>query len=254
MPRRRRIGSAHAIALLALFIGLGSGAYAASQAAKNSVTSRSVRKGSLTGIDVKNNSLSGKDVKESTLGQVLHTESAQSAQTATSAQSFDGVKKIDYRDNQTNQTQTILSFRGMELRAICAPFSSPQGPDTELRLDLHTTQAATANTRRIDASMPFGADPNEREYEGLAPDLVVRGGALPADGTMAVIPGTPAPDAGAGDWMIDSPSLGNFVQGEGQIVYRSNSDVVTVTFHSLANQLNGTGAGYCEIFGNAVAQ
>jgi hypothetical protein len=254
MFRRRRIGPAHAIGLLALLIALGSGAYAATQAPKNSVSTSSVRNSSLTGLDVKNNSLTGNDLKESTLGQVLHTESAHSAQTATSAGSFDGVRKIDYRDNQTNQAQTVLSFRGMDLQATCAPVSSPQGPDTELLLDLHTIPAATVNTRRIDATMPFGADPNERSYEAVPEDLVVRGGALPGNGTMAVIPGIPPALGPAGDALLDSGGPGNFIQGEGQIVYRSNSDVVTVTYHALADQREHTGAGYCEVFGNAVAQ
>jgi hypothetical protein len=243
---RRRIGSAHVLALLALFAALATGAYAAKQAAKNSVTSRSVRNGSLTGTDVKNDSLTGKDVKESTLGLVPSAQSAQSAQSAMSAQSFDGVKKIDFRDNQTNQTQTILSFRGMELRATCAPIS---GPATEVRLDLQTTPAATVNSSMMRANEAPGSDPSERSNESSPGSLIVRGGALSAGGTIAVIPGTPSNDS------LADPNLANkLIQGEGQIVYRSDSDVVTVNYHAFVDHTASSSNGYCEILGNAVAQ
>jgi hypothetical protein len=244
--QRRRFGSAHVLALLALFAALASGAYAAQQAAKNSVTSRSVRNGSLTGTDVKNDSLTGRDVKESTLGPVPSAQSAQSAQTAVSAQSFDGVRKIDFRDNQTNQAQTILSFRGMELRATCEPFT---GPGTDVRLDLHTTPAATANSSLIRALQPPGSDPSERSHESDPGFLIVRGASLAADGTMAVIP-----DHTSADALPDGNSPNTFIQGEGQIVYRSATDVVTVTFHAFVDHTASSSSGYCEILGNAVAQ
>jgi hypothetical protein len=243
--QRRRFGSAHVLALLALFAALATGAYAAKQATKNSVTSTSVRNGSLTGTDVKNDSLTGKDVKESSLGLVPSAQSAQSAQTANSAQSFDGVKKIDFRDNQTNQTQTILSFRGMELRATCAPVSATT---TELRLDLHTTPAATANSLMIRANSPTGADPSERSNEDQAQNKIVRGAALAAGGTMAVIP-----QASSADSLPDGSSPNVFTQGEGQIAYRSDTDVVTVNYHAFTDHTSAS-SGYCEILGNAVAQ
>lgn len=246
--RPRRFGSAHALALLALFAALATGAYAAKQATKNSVSSTSVRNGSLTGTDVKNNSLTGKDIKESTLGQVPNAQSAQSAQTAGSAQSFDGVKKIDFRDNQTGTQQTILSFRGMDLNATCEGIT---GPATAILLDLHTTPAATANASMMRANQPTGADPSERSGEGNAANLIVRGGAFSAGGTMAVIP---APGPSVPDAVVDGNLSNTFVQGEGQIVYRSNSDVVTVTYHTFVDHAGASNSGYCEILGNAVAQ
>jgi hypothetical protein len=77
---RGRFSSAHAIALIALFVALAGGAYAATVAPKNSVNSKSVvdesllskdvKNGTLGGVDVKNDSLGGAKVKESTLGTV----------------------------------------------------------------------------------------------------------------------------------------------------------------------------------------
>lgn len=57
---RRRPAYANVVASVALFISLAGGAYAASTAPKNSVTSKSVKKDALKGVDI----------NESTLGQV----------------------------------------------------------------------------------------------------------------------------------------------------------------------------------------
>jgi hypothetical protein len=46
---------------------------------------------------------------------------------------------------------------------------------------------------------------------------------------------------------------GQFAQVEGQIVYRSASDVVTVALHAFID-FRGGGTGYCEVQGNALAQ
>jgi hypothetical protein len=85
----RRIGSAHLLALVAIFISLsGWGAYAAVTAGKNSVSSKSVKDGSLRGKDVKNEAITGDDVAEGTLGQVpnaAHADRADIADSATSA-------------------------------------------------------------------------------------------------------------------------------------------------------------------------
>ena len=238
--RPRRFGSAHALALLALFFALAGSAYAVKQAGKNSVTSSSVRNGSLTGNDVKDNSLTGKDVKESSLGQV---PSAASSQSATSAQSFVGVKKFDYQDNQTGNQQTILDFRGLSLTAKCQSLGSATG----LALDAHTAPAATVNSSMVYATGPNGGvDGSARLNE--AP--VVRGAALGAGGSMAVIPVPPAPVDAFGD---GGSGAGQFAQAEGQIVYRSDTDVVTVTLHTFMD-FRGSGTGFCEAYGNAIAQ
>lgn len=58
-PFRIRITYANVVASLALFIALGSGAYAAV-----TVTGKNVKDGSLSGRDVKNSSLTTADVKD----------------------------------------------------------------------------------------------------------------------------------------------------------------------------------------------
>ncbi|MFT4263146.1 MAG: hypothetical protein QM572_07180 [Nocardioides sp.] len=91
-----RLLRGQAIALLALFVALSGGAYAAKVAAKNSVTSKSIRNGAVQTVDLKDkavtgakvadDTLTGADISESTLGQVPSASSAQSAATAASAQ------------------------------------------------------------------------------------------------------------------------------------------------------------------------
>src|SRR5205807_9570641 len=90
-PRRRRITSAHVIALIALFVSLGGGAYAVTTAPKNSVNSKSVIDESLLGKDVKNGTLTGADVNAATLGQVPNAKTLQGKVPG------DFVRAVDYR-------------------------------------------------------------------------------------------------------------------------------------------------------------
>jgi hypothetical protein len=89
MPTYLRLNSAHLLALVAIFISLsGWGAYAASTASKNSVSSKSVKDGSLRGKDVRNETLTGDDLVEASLGPVpsaAHADRAEGAATAGSA-------------------------------------------------------------------------------------------------------------------------------------------------------------------------
>ncbi len=55
------------MASFAVFLALGGAAFAAKQAAKNSVTSASIKNEAVTGKDVKDDSLTGADVNEGTL-------------------------------------------------------------------------------------------------------------------------------------------------------------------------------------------
>jgi len=71
----RRPSPGLVIAVIALVLALGGGAYAAATITgkdiKNgSITGKDIKKGSLTGKLVKSNSLTGKQIKESSLGQV----------------------------------------------------------------------------------------------------------------------------------------------------------------------------------------
>lgn len=58
-----KITSAHLLAVIALFVALSGGAYAAA-----TITGSSVKNSSLTGADIKNSSVTSKDVKDNSLG------------------------------------------------------------------------------------------------------------------------------------------------------------------------------------------
>jgi hypothetical protein len=66
----KALSFANVMASFAVFLALGGAAFAAQQAAKNSVTSASIKNGAATGKDVKDDSLTGADVNEGTLGGV----------------------------------------------------------------------------------------------------------------------------------------------------------------------------------------
>jgi hypothetical protein len=57
----------HHLALIAIFIGLGGGAYAVTTAKKNSVTSKSIKNSAVRSVDVKDEALTGADILESSL-------------------------------------------------------------------------------------------------------------------------------------------------------------------------------------------
>ena len=76
--------------LLAVFIALTAGAYAASQAPKNSVTSKSIKNGQVKTEDVADDSLTGVDINESTLNGVQGPRGATGAQGAQGPQGTPG--------------------------------------------------------------------------------------------------------------------------------------------------------------------
>lgn len=67
---RKSLSYANLMASFAVFLALGGTAVAVQQAAKNSVTSKSIKDASVTGKDVKDDSLTGADVDEGTLAGV----------------------------------------------------------------------------------------------------------------------------------------------------------------------------------------
>lgn len=69
MPKhlRPRLTFANVIACIALFVALGSGAYAATQLPKNSVGTKQIRKNAVTSAKVKNRSLKAVDFKQGQL-------------------------------------------------------------------------------------------------------------------------------------------------------------------------------------------
>jgi hypothetical protein len=101
-----------AVALLALFLALGGGAYAAQQLAKNSVGSKQIKKGAVTnaklgknavtGNKVKNGSLTGADINLATLPKVGSAGTADNANHATNADSATNAGHATNADSATN--------------------------------------------------------------------------------------------------------------------------------------------------------
>jgi hypothetical protein len=107
----KRPSHATAIAYLALFIALGSGAYAATQLPKNSVGSKQLKKkavttaklkdgavtspklgnGAVTTAKIADNAVTGAKVDESSLSQVPSAASATTATSAATASALDGI-------------------------------------------------------------------------------------------------------------------------------------------------------------------
>ncbi len=70
-PIKDKLTYANVMATIAVFLVLGGGAYAASVAKKNTVTTKSVKNGSLKGIDVAKDTLTGDNINEGTLTVTL---------------------------------------------------------------------------------------------------------------------------------------------------------------------------------------
>lgn len=84
------------IAVVSLFVALGTAAYAVSIAPPNSVTAKSIRKNAVRSVDVKDNALGGADVDESSLGEVPSATAAGSAAVAESANQLGGAPANSY--------------------------------------------------------------------------------------------------------------------------------------------------------------
>jgi hypothetical protein len=77
---RLSLNSAHAIALLALFLALGSGVYAAAK-----INGSKIKKESIAGPKLKDDTITGTQVNEGSLGKVPSAQNADTAQTAQNA-------------------------------------------------------------------------------------------------------------------------------------------------------------------------
>jgi hypothetical protein len=117
VSRLRYPSPALVIALIALFVALGGGAYAAlrigsKQIANNSVRSKDVRNRSLAGRDIKFDSLRGRQVDEPSLGRVPR---------ATNAQALEGRRRFNVAPfTLTNgQAREVMREGPFELTARC---------------------------------------------------------------------------------------------------------------------------------------
>jgi hypothetical protein len=146
---RHRPSPAMVVALIALFVAMGGGAYAAFKLPKNSVGTPQLKKNAVTGRKIKanavssskvaNNSLTGNDIRESSLGKVPsavsadnagHASSADNATKATNAANADTVgghqvKTFFVKGGSNTGPSTVLSVDGFVIRAGCNATGNP---------------------------------------------------------------------------------------------------------------------------------
>jgi hypothetical protein len=91
---RPRLTYANVTATLALFVGLGGGAYAATALPANSVGSHQLRKNAVVTAKIRNNAVTGAKVNESSLAKV---PSAKAADTATHAAASAALDNAAYK-------------------------------------------------------------------------------------------------------------------------------------------------------------
>jgi hypothetical protein len=224
----RRPGHGTVVAYLALFVALGGGAYAATAINGKQLVDRSV-----PGKKLRKSTITGFEVNEKTLGKVGSAKIADVAGTAKAS----NVRRIDYAGGNVGKPITLLVAGGMALKTQCNGLGSTLPGE---HVFLTTARAGEANSMSVVADQPQGADPSSRDAE--AP--VVRGAALTPGGSFDVIP-----DSG-GD-ALSPPSPSSFRQAEGQLVYRSATAVITVTFHAFVS-VDSNIQPFCEFRGSAL--
>jgi hypothetical protein len=227
----RRLGSAHAIAFVALFVALAGGAWAA-HVANNSVGSGTIRNGSIKGKDVHDDTLTGQQIDESSLGEVASAKSADTAKIADTAQTAANVIKVDFHDtyDADRNLPPILDAGGMKLFAVCGTGTLLAGvvSSTPAEINVSYTQAGPSN----------GPDPGSRSNEVTQ----VRGSTLKSEN------GDAFGIFETGELVTSAGSLEN---AEGQLVFRSDSAVVTLTFHAYVSEDNSNNT-FCELNGTAL--
>lgn len=127
MSRLRLPSPALVVAVIALFVALGGGAYAAlritsKQVADNSLRSRDVRNNELRGKDVRNRTLSGRDLAFDSLeGPQVDEPSLSRVPSAVSAQSLEGRRRVNVAPFvlSSGQTREVLREGPFLLTARC---------------------------------------------------------------------------------------------------------------------------------------
>jgi hypothetical protein len=127
MPKRlrSRLTFANVVSCLALFVALGSGAYAAIHLPRNSVGARQLKKNSVTGAKVKNDSLTGSDILTSTLGTVPNADQAASAGHAATADNADTLQGIVPSSFVQGHGSTIAGRRDLVVAEVVPPIDLP---------------------------------------------------------------------------------------------------------------------------------
>lgn len=152
VSRFSRPSPALVIALIALFVALGGGAYAAirvgsKQIVDNSVRSGDVRNNQVRGKDVRNRSLSGRDLALDSLeGPHVDEPSLSRVPSATNAQALEGRRRINVAPFTllANQAREVLREGPFLLIARCRIGVSTTGGTSDVAEVLISTSADNA--------------------------------------------------------------------------------------------------------------
>lgn len=158
----RQINPALILSIVAVFIALGGGAYAAisansvgsKQLKKNAVTAKKIKKNAVTTAKIKNDAVTGAKVKESSLGAVPLATSATNASSADNAKKVDGYRT--YKQTKFDATagpsfaaataaapeQTLFTAGPLTIYAKCTTDTSV--PRTDLSFYIKTSENGVA--------------------------------------------------------------------------------------------------------------
>ncbi len=114
LQSRSRLAFASIIAIFALFLAFGGGAYAATKIDGKRLKARSV-----AAKKIKVNTLTGNEINESTLGTVPRASAATHADTASTVGGV-SLKGFHYQTIFSGGKQTLFSLEGLTLTATCS--------------------------------------------------------------------------------------------------------------------------------------
>jgi hypothetical protein len=153
---RARLTYANVVAMLALFLALGGGAYAAVTLPKNSVKAKQIAPGAVRTSEIKNNAAKGRDIDESSLGTVPSATRAATATNADRATSADRAANADHAtsaDGATNATHAGSADTVGGVTAVGFSYQTAASGATATLLSRNgLTVTATCSTGRVDAT------------------------------------------------------------------------------------------------------
>jgi hypothetical protein len=226
-PIRRLLTPSNAIALTALFIALGTGAYAAIQIPKNSVGTKQLKKNAVTSAKVKNRSLLRRDFKAGQLPAGSRglqgakgdpgapgpqgPQGEAGAPGATGPQG-PGAKQFEFDVSNTVDTSAtkILDYRGLIIEAAC-----------------NTSHQMTANAKTAADTARIGG----ARINNFGDATAIRDAALD---TANVEPLVTSADS----------------EGGGYFAYRSSTGLITTVVYGYVTEA-GEGADRCWLSGTA---
>lgn len=224
---RRLLTPSNAIALTALFIALGTGAYAAIEIPKNSVGTKQLKKNAVTSAKVKDRTLLRRDFKAGQLPAGARglqgakgdpgAQGSQGLQGETGAPGATGAQgpgarqfEFDVSNAVNTSATTILDYRGLIIEAAC-----------------NTAHEMTANAKTA------------------ADTARIAGGRINNFGTASAIRNAALDTANVEELVTSADS-----EGGGYFTYRSSTGLITTVVYGYVTEA-GDGADRCWLSGTA---